>query len=204
VGADITQIARGIGLDSRIGPRFLQAGIGWGGSCFGKDTAALVSTAREYNLDMPIVSAAREVNFSQREVVIEKLQAQLKILKGKTIALLGLAFKPNTDDLRDAPALDIARMLIERGAKVNVHDPVAMQVAKEWYPDLEMNFCTEVDQAIEGVDAIVLVTEWPEYRQLPWKEMRGRVKGAYLLDGRNYLPKDALEADGFFYEGIGY
>ncbi len=126
VGADITQVAKGIGLDARIGTRFLQAGIGWGGSCFGKDTAALVATAREYNLAMPIVEAAREINRRQRERVVEKLLAELKILKGRTIGLLGLAFKPNTDDLREAPAIDIARKLIERGCKVKAHDPVAL------------------------------------------------------------------------------
>ena len=117
VGADITQVAKGIGLDARIGTRFLQAGIGWGGSCFGKDTAALVATAAEYGLEMAIVKAAREVNRRQRERVVDKLLGELKILKGRTIGLLGLAFKPDTDDLRDAPALDIAKRLIERGAR---------------------------------------------------------------------------------------
>ena len=116
VGADITKVAKGIGLDRRIGTRFLQAGVGWGGSCFGKDTAALVSTAAEYGLEMPIVKAAREVNRKQRDKVVDKLLGELKILKGRTIGLLGLAFKPDTDDLRDAPALDIARKLLERGA----------------------------------------------------------------------------------------
>src|SRR5215831_15651093 len=123
VGADIAQVAKGIGLDARIGTRFLQAGIGWGGSCFGKDTAALVATASEYKLEMPIVKAAREVNKKQRDRVVEKLLDELKILKGRTIGLLGLAFKPNTDDLREAPAIDIARKLVERGSKVKVHDP---------------------------------------------------------------------------------
>src|ERR1700688_3675409 len=126
VGADITQVAKGMGLDARIGTRFLQAGIGWGGSCFGKDTAALVSTAGEYGLEMPIVKAAREVNRRQRDRVVDKLLGELKILKGRTIGLLGLAFKPNTDDLREAPALASARKLIERGARVKAHDPVAM------------------------------------------------------------------------------
>jgi len=121
VGADIMQVAKGIGLDSRIGTRFLQPGLGWGGSCFGKDTAALVSTAAEYGLSMPIVRAAREVNRCQRVHVIEKLLAELKILKGRSIGLLGLAFKPFTDDLREAPALDIAQQLIERGARVRAH-----------------------------------------------------------------------------------
>src|SRR6476660_8751838 len=125
VGANISEVGRGIGLDSRIGSRFLSAGLGWGGSCFGKDTAALISTGREYGLTMPIVEAARWVNQRQRDRVIEKLLQELKILKGRTIALLGLAFKPNTDDLREAPALEIAQKLIERGARVQAHDPIA-------------------------------------------------------------------------------
>ena len=127
VGADIHHVARGIGLDSRIGNRFLQAGIGWGGSCFGKDTAALISTGKEYGLTMPITSAAREVNARQRARMIEILMKELKILKGRKIGILGLAFKPFTDDLRDAPAYEIAQKLVERGAKVVGFDPVAME-----------------------------------------------------------------------------
>ncbi len=135
VGADISHVARGMGLDARIGTRFLQAGLGWGGSCFGKDTAALVATASEYGLDMQIVRSARDVNHRQRERVVDKLLGELKILKGRTIGLLGLAFKPDTDDLREAPALDVAKKLIERGARVKAHDPVAMEIFKRNYPD---------------------------------------------------------------------
>src|SRR5450432_3845950 len=130
VGADVVQIAQGIGSDARVGKSFLQAGLGWGGSCFGKDTAALLATGREYGLEMPIVKAARDVNERQRKRIVEKLLGELKILKGRTIGLLGLAFKPFTDDLRDAPALDIAQRLAERGATVKVHDPVAMPRVK--------------------------------------------------------------------------
>ncbi|HWR50509.1 MAG TPA: UDP-glucose/GDP-mannose dehydrogenase family protein, partial [Bryobacteraceae bacterium] len=129
VGADIAQVTKAIGMDARIGTRFLQAGIGWGGSCFAKDTAALIATASEYGLTMPIVEAAREVNHRQRDRVLEKLLGELKILKGRTIGLLGLAFKPFTDDLRDAPALDIGRRLADRGARVRAHDPVALDRA---------------------------------------------------------------------------
>ncbi len=125
VGANISEVARGIGLDSRIGPRFLNAGMGWGGSCFGKDTAALIATAGEYGLHMPIVESARTVNSRQRDRVVEKLLQELKILKGRTIGLLGLAFKPNTDDLREAPAIEIAQKLIDRGVRVKAHDPIA-------------------------------------------------------------------------------
>src|SRR5438552_1503617 len=126
VGANISEVARGIGLDSRIGSRFLSAGIGWGGSCFGKDTSALIATAGEYGLSMPIVEAARKINCRQRDRVVEKLLQELKILKGRTIGLLGLAFKPNTDDLREAPAIEIAQKLIDRGVRVKVHDPIAL------------------------------------------------------------------------------
>src|ERR1700680_4487029 len=161
VGADIAQVAKGIGLDARIGTRFLQAGIGWGGSCFGKDTSALVSTAKEYNLTMPIVEAAKEINRRPRQRVVEKLLGELTILKGRTIGLLGLAFKPNTDDLREAPAIDIARKLIERGCKVKVHDPVAMERFQQEYGDLGAICCESPEQVADEADALVLVTEWP-------------------------------------------
>lgn len=201
VGADINQIARGIGLDTRIGPRFLEAGIGWGGSCFGKDTAALVSTASEYGVEMPIVNAARAVNYHQREWVVERLQDELKILKGRTITLLGFAFKPDTDDLRDAPALDIAKNLLTRGAKVKAHDPVALDNARKQYPDLGVEYVDDVREAIDGADALVLVTHWPEYRTLPWTEIRQEV--GLVLDGRNFLSQADLEKAGFRYVGVG-
>src|SRR5437016_4835838 len=169
VGADITQVARGIGLDARIGMRFLQAGLGWGGSCFGKDTAALVATAGEYKLDMPIVKAAREVNRRQRERVVEKLLGELKILKGRTVGMLGLAFKPHTDDLREAPALDVARQLLERGARVKVHDPVAMPRFKKEYPTLDVVLASDAQEVARDADALVLVTEWPQYLDLNWE-----------------------------------
>jgi len=203
VGADINQIGRGIGLDTRIGPRFLQAGIGWGGSCFGKDTAALISTADEYHLDMLIVTAARQVNCRQREWVVEKLLNELKILKGRTVALLGLAFKPNTDDLRDAPSLDIARYLIQRGAKVHAHDPVALDRAREVNVDHEISLFDDILEAVKDVDAIVLVTEWSEYRKLPWSCIREQVNHALILDGRNFLSSDELGSAGFRYVGVG-
>ena len=186
VGADITQIARGIGLDSRIGPRFLQAGIGWGGSCFGKDTAALISTACEYNLEMPIITAAREVNYKLREDFVMRAQQELKILKGKTVTILGLAFKPNTDDLRDAPAIDIAKMLLLRGAKVRATDPVAIPNMQNQYPELGIEYFEDAAEAVRDTDAVLLVTEWPIYKKLDWKNILkdGQVK---LVDGRNFF-----------------
>jgi UDPglucose 6-dehydrogenase len=197
VGADILQVAKGIGLDARIGMRFLQAGIGWGGSCFGKDTAALVSTATEYNLTMPIVAAAREINKRQRERVVEKLLGELKILKGRTVGLLGLAFKPNTDDLREAPAIDIARKLIERGCKVRVHDPVAMERFLEAHGGMGAVCCATPEEVAEEADALVLVTEWQEYRELDWEAVAGRMKSRIILDGRNALDRVRLARHGF-------
>src|SRR5665213_1731652 len=199
VGADISQVARGIGLDARIGTRFLQAGIGWGGSCFGKDTAALISTASEYGLDMSIVKAARDMNRRQRERVVEKLLDELKILKGRTVTLLGLAFKPDTDDLREAPALDIARKLIERGARVKAHDPVAMSRFLQECPDLDVILCATAEEVLQEADAVVLVTEWQEYRELDWESIKNTMRGQILLDGRNHLDRARLSRAGFRY-----
>src|SRR6202166_3796924 len=199
VGADIQQVAKGIGLDVRIGTRFLQAGIGWGGSCFGKDISALVSTAAEYGLEMAIVDAAREITRRQRERVVETLLGELKILKGRTIGLLGLAFKPNTDDLREAPALDIARKLIERGARVKAHDPVAMSRFLQEYPDLDVTLCATAEEALQDCDAAVLVTEWQEYRELDWESIKNSMRGHVLLDGRNLLDRVRLTKAGFRY-----
>ena len=202
VGADIMQVAKGMGLDARIGTRFLQAGLGWGGSCFGKDTAALVATASEYGLTMPIVEAAREINRRQREHVVDKLLAELKILKGRTIGLLGLAFKPNTDDLREAPAIDIARKLLERGCKVKVHDPVALERFKEEHKDLGVICCASAEVVAEDADALVLVTVWPQYRDLAWEQLLSRMRSPIVLDGRNALDRARLSRYGFRYIGI--
>lgn len=197
VGADITQVARGIGLDARIGTRFLQAGIGWGGSCFGKDTSALIATASEYGLTMPIVTSARDINHRQRERVVEKLLTELKILKGKTVGLLGLAFKPNTDDLREAPAIDIAQKLIGRGARVKAHDPVALERAKQLYGEMGIQFCDSAGEVIGEADAVVLVTEWPTYQELDWESLGQQMRNRLILDGRNILDRQRLGRAGF-------
>jgi len=202
VGADILQVARGIGLDARIGTRFLQAGVGWGGSCFGKDTAALIATASEYKLEMPIVSAAREVNHRQRERVIDKLQQELKILKGRTVGVLGLAFKPRTDDLREAPAIEIARRLIERGVRVRAHDPVAMERFKREQPDLNVALCATPEETASDADALVLVTEWPQYRELDWEALAPTMRSPLVLDGRYVLDRGRLGRAGFRYVGL--
>ncbi|MEL7626592.1 MAG: UDP-glucose/GDP-mannose dehydrogenase family protein [Anaerolineaceae bacterium] len=199
IGADINAVSEGIGLDKRIGNRFLNAGLGWGGSCFGKDTAALVATARDYRLEMPIIEAAREVNYSQRVLAVDLLQDKLKILKGKHIALLGFSFKPNTDDLRDAPAIDISRLLIHRGALVRAHDPVALRNARSQYGELGVVFCDEVGETLKDVEGILLVTEWPEYRELDWES----IPRVPIVDGRNFLDRERLEGLGFDVIGIG-
>lgn len=204
VGADVTEVARGIGLDRRIGSRFLQAGLGWGGSCFGKDTSALVATGREYGYDLPIVAAAVAVNKKQRLRVVEKLQATLKVVRGRTLGLLGLAFKPNTDDLRDAPALDIIRTLTELGAQVKVYDPVAMDNCRRQYPDLPVLYCRDALDLARDCDAVVIVTEWDEFRHLPLADLAAGMRGAkVLVDGRNIVSRqDAVDA-GLTYVGFG-
>jgi UDPglucose 6-dehydrogenase len=199
VGADISQVALGTGLDTRIGTRFLGAGIGWGGSCFGKDTAALLTTAEEYKLDMPIVAAAREVNQRQRELVVEKLLSELRIIKGRTIGILGLAFKPETDDLRDSPAVDIAQRLINRGARVRLHDPVAMSRLAGEFPELAAYLRDDPADVVTGADAVVLATEWSQYRQLDWKALAPLMRTPILLDGRHALDRHRLTAAGFRY-----
>ncbi|WP_436520205.1 UDP-glucose dehydrogenase family protein [Actinoplanes sp. HUAS TT8] len=202
VGADITEVARGMGLDQRIGSRFLQPGVGWGGSCFGKDTKALVATASEYNLEMPIVKAAREVNQRQRAIAVERLQDELRILKGRKIGLLGLAFKPNTDDLRDSPALDIANLLLARGARVRLHDPIAAERFRREQPELAPYLSDTLDGVFDDCDAVVLVTEWAQYLELDWSKFVGLMRNPLVLDGRHALDAERMRRLGFKYVAI--
>ena len=203
VGADVVEVARGIGLDPRIGHRFLQAGAGWGGSCFGKDLSALMATQREYHLEPRILEAAVAVNRAQRERVVTKLQEGLKVLKGRSIGVLGLAFKPGTDDLRDAPALDMVRSLLKLGARVRVHDPVAMPRCKEWYPELDVSYAPDPLELATGVDALVLITEWEHYRALDWHALASVSRGRLLVDARNALDRDRVVAAGWQLVGVG-
>jgi len=203
VGADITEVARGIGLDARIGPRFLQAGIGWGGSCFRKDVMALQATAREYGVPTRLLEATVEVNEHQRHVVLVKLQEHLKILKGRTIGLLGLAFKPDTDDLRDAPSRAIAMQLLKAGARVRVHDPVAMPQARQQWTEMDLGFADDPLDLAEGCDALVLVTEWAPYRKLDLVAVAARMRGRLLVDGRNVLERQRTEEAGLILVGVG-
>jgi UDPglucose 6-dehydrogenase len=202
VGADIREVARGIGLDHRIGPRFLQAGLGWGGSCFPKDTAALLAMGREYGLSLGITEAARKVNEDQRRWAVDKLLAELKTLKGRTIALLGLAFKANTDDLRESPALELARLLLNRGAFLRAHDPVALPRARKEV-SLPLEYAETPEEALRGADAVVLATDWPLYRTWPWQELKPLLRTPLVLDARNFLDGKALADLGYRYLGMG-
>jgi UDPglucose 6-dehydrogenase len=193
----------GIGLDARIGLPFLNAGIGWGGSCFGKDVSSLLHTATEYGYQARLLEASLAVNRLQRQVVIQKLQEKLYILKGRTIALLGLAFKPNTDDLRDAPSLQIAEKLLQMGARVRAYDPVAMDACRDQNPGLRIIYCNDALSAAEHADALVLVTEWPEFGSLNLVDIADRMNRAVLIDGRNLFDPEKAHHAGFEYTGIG-
>lgn len=203
VGADVTEVTRGMGLDSRIGSRFLGAGLGWGGSCFPKDTAALLALAEEYGYSMPIVEAARTVNANQRYLAIEKLQEALKVVRGRTIGILGLAFKAGTDDVRDSPAIDIIRKLVERGAHVRAHDPVAMDNARVVLKDLEVDFVDDPYDLAQGCDGLVLATEWDVYRRLDLDKLAAAMRLPVLVDGRNIFDPEEARRAGFTYAGIG-
>ncbi|MFN0124580.1 MAG: UDP-glucose dehydrogenase family protein [Blastocatellia bacterium] len=203
VGADIMEVVRGFGLDNRIGPRFLNAGVGWGGSCFGKDVSALIDISREYNYEPQLLRAAVDVNGRQRHVAVLKLQETLKIIKGKTIGLLGLAFKPETDDLRDAPALTIAEELMESGARIKAYDPIAIPACLEQYPNLKIEYAHDAEDLARGCDAVVIVTEWAEFRHLDPQRLGSVMRARVIIDGRNVLNRDAFIKAGFTYRGVG-
>lgn len=204
VGADVRQIVRGIGFDKRIGSRFLNAGVGWGGSCFGKDVSALMQVAQEYNYPTPLLQATVTVNERQRLVVIKKLQEELKIIKGRTISLMGLSFKPNTDDLRDAPSVTIARALVKMGATVKVYDPMSNKVCKFLNPDLDVIYCEGLTSLATASDALVLVTEWDEFKDADWDELARVMRYPLIIDGRNVLSESDILSSGFVYRGVGH
>jgi UDPglucose 6-dehydrogenase len=201
LGADVEEVARGMGLDSRIGPQFLRAGSGYGGSCFPKDVSALKQLAGNTGYHFQLLTAVIEVNELQKRRVVGKLQKNLGSLVGKQIALLGLAFKPNTDDIREATALVLAARLQSEGAHVRVYDPVAMERASEMLGGATL--CDSALDALDGADGAVLVTEWPEFAQMDWAEVKARMANPLIVDGRNFLDRDALIAAGFTYEGVG-
>ncbi|HLX21013.1 MAG TPA: UDP-glucose/GDP-mannose dehydrogenase family protein [Gaiellaceae bacterium] len=198
VGADVVDVAKGVGLDHRLGPHFLRAGIGFGGSCFPKDVSALKQLAGNEGYPFMLLHAVWEVNELQKRRVVQKLAKHLGSLRGRKIALLGLAFKPNTDDMREAPSRVIAYRLLSEGATVRAWDPVAR-------PDdlVGIELCDSVLEAVEDADAAVIVTEWPELAMLPSAEVRDAMARPLIIDGRNLLDPDATRAAGFAYEGIG-
>jgi len=198
-GADVEKVAEGVGLDHRLGPHFLRAGIGYGGSCFPKDTNALKQLASNSGYHFQLLSAVIEVNELQKRRVINKLQKYLGRLRGKRIALLGLAFKPNTDDMREAPSLVLASRLLAEGAEVRAYDPVA----KPGDPVGGVSLSESVLDAVSGADAAVIVTDWEEFRSLASDEVRTAMRRPLIIDGRNLLDPDATHAAGFDYEGIG-
>ena len=198
-GADVTTVAEGIGLDRRIGPAFLRAGIGFGGSCFPKDSLALKQLAANSGYNFQLLNAVIEVNELQKRRVIGKLERRLGPLRGKRIALLGLAFKPGTDDMREAPSLVLAGRLLSEGADVTAWDPVANGEAHLHGVEIAK---TALD-ALDGADAAVVVTEWPELRELDWAAAAERMRSTVIVDGRNLLDPDEMRSLGFTYEGIG-
>ena len=200
-GADVIDVARGVGLDERIGPKFLQAGVGYGGSCFTKDVSALKLLAANSGYHFQLLGAVIEVNELQKRRVVAKLQRHLGDLAGKRIAVLGLAFKPNTDDMRGASSLVLAARLAAEGAHVRAYDPIAEEEAKKVMPELD---CAEsVFDVVSDADAVVLVTEWAEFLALDWDEVAARMSGKLVIDGRNALDPVVLDAAGLTYEGIG-
>jgi UDPglucose 6-dehydrogenase len=200
-GADVLEVARGMGLDHRIGTHFLKPGIGFGGSCFPKDVSALKQLAGNSGYHFQLLTAVIEVNELQKRRVMSKFQKHLGSLVGRTVALLGLAFKANTDDMREASSLVLAARLAADGANVRAYDPVAEDQARKLMVGVQ--FADSALEALDGADACVVVTEWPEFAELDWREAGERMRGKLLVDGRNFLDPEAVRAAGFAYEGIG-
>jgi UDPglucose 6-dehydrogenase len=202
LGADVSEVARGMGLDDRIGSKFLKAGLGFGGSCFPKDVSALKQLAGNSGYAFQLLNSVIEVNELQKRRAVRKLQKHLGSLVGKEVALLGVSFKPDTDDVREATSIVLAARLQGEGAHVRVYDPVALDNAEDLLGGARI--CDSALDALDGADAAVLVTEWPEFAELDWAgEVCERMAQPVIVDGRNFLDREALRAAGFTYEGIG-
>jgi UDPglucose 6-dehydrogenase len=201
VGADAKLVAEGMGLDHRIGPHFLEAGIGYGGSCFPKDVKALTAIAERFDLHPALLTAVIDINRDQRMLAVDKLAECVGDLSGTTIGMLGLSFKPNTDDMREAPSIDIAKVLLARGARVRAYDPAAIQRAKELMPDIE--YLGDAYAVADGADGVVVVTEWNEFRQLDLERLQRSMRKPVLIDGRNIYDPQRMRALGFTYRGVG-
>jgi UDPglucose 6-dehydrogenase len=201
VGGNVQTVARGMGLDRRIGPKFLHAGPGYGGSCFPKDTLALLQIGKENNVDLEIISATVKANEYQKDKAASTIIRTIGKLKGKTVSILALSFKPNTDDLRDAPSMYIIEKLQKGGAKIRAHDPVAMKEAKKAYP--KITYCRDAYEAVKGSDAVVIVTEWNEFRNLDLNKIKKTAKGKFFFDLRNIYEPEKMAKMGFDYYSIG-
>jgi UDPglucose 6-dehydrogenase len=201
IGCDVHDVARAMGMDNRIGRYFLHPGPGYGGSCFPKDTTALLSVAQRFNTNSLIVEAAVEVNLRQRARMIAKIEKLVGELKGKTVAVLGLSFKPETDDMREAPSVDIIRALVERGAHVRAYDPVATEQARKMLPDIE--YAGDEYRAVEGADALVFMTEWNQFRALDMMRVKELMREPKIADLRNIYAPERMREMGFVYVGVG-
>lgn len=202
-GANVKEVARGMGLDGRIGSRFLYAGIGYGGSCFPKDVQALMETGKEYDSVFSIIEATDKVNEIQKLRPFTFLKKHFKNLKGKTVAIWGLSFKPRTDDVREAPALYIIEALLGAGATVRAFDPVAIESFKAMFPDKRVRYMKNAYDAVVKADALVIATEWDEFRTAEYPELASRMRERVIVDGRNIFERKEAEAEGFTYFGIG-
>lgn len=201
VGADVTKVAEGMGLDHRIGRTFLDAGVGYGGYCFGKDVAAFTQIAEQLGIDFQLLKATARVNAGQRQHVVKRIKEILWNLKNKTVTVLGLSFKPDTDDLRDAPSVDIIRSLLQEGARIRAFDPKAMACADGLFPGAK--FCKDVYDAVRGADCLVVVTEWNEFKELDFTRVKKLMRQPIVVDGRNIYNPAKLKELGFRYVGVG-
>jgi UDPglucose 6-dehydrogenase len=203
MGADIKEVAAGMGYDHRIGKYHLEAGVGFGGSCFGKDVTALAHMANESGLHPQMLNAVLEINHDQRAAIVEKVATLLGSLRGVTIGVLGLAFKPNTDDMRDAPAIDIIHALTAQGAQVQAYDPVARETGRAAIGEHHVTYCTDAYAAATGADALIIVTHWNEFKALSPTKLKDVMRRAIIVDGRNIYAPEAMAKAGFIYRGVG-
>jgi len=201
VGADVTKVAEGMGLDPRIGPAFLNPGIGFGGFCFPKDVQAFVRIAEKSGCDFSLLKEVEKINQRRVEHFVEKIRKELWVVRGKKIAVWGLAFKPNTDDVRFAPSITLVKALLAEGAAVRAYDPEATEKARAVLP--EVTYCTDAYRAAEGADAILIVTEWDEFRQMDWNRLLSTVEQPLVIDGRNVFSPEQISGKGFRYVSIG-
>jgi UDPglucose 6-dehydrogenase len=200
-GANIREVARGIGLDHRIGPKFLEAGIGFGGFCFPKDLRAFRRIAEKLGCQFDLLEEVERINETMKKSFVAKIEETLWNLKGKTIGILGLSFKPNTEDMRYAPSIDIIKALQKEGAKIKAYDPQAMPVAKNIFKDIE--YCEDPYKTADGADCLCILTEWDEFKRLNYKKLKNLLRSPIIIDGRNALDKIALQKLGFIYKGVG-